>query len=137
MSDLRIEADLSGFDDVLADEPARVQSWLDGFTEDMVTAIKLSFGMSPAGEAYVRGGVVHIASIEGFPPNVDTGNLMGSITWETTDTVENTIYVGAEYGEYLEDGTEHIAPRPFMLPAFNEAGLRFESDAALFLDLEV
>lgn len=130
MSDLRLEADVSGFDDVINQYPDEAQEWLNGFTEDLVTRIKLSFGTSPAGDSYTRGGIVHVASQPGYPPNVDIGTLTNSIEWSESGDLETTIEVGAAHGEYLEDGTTHIQPRPFMLPAFNEAGQRFEADAA-------
>jgi hypothetical protein len=103
--------------------PGKVNTWLDGFAENMVTEIKLSFGTSP--------------SPPGGPPGVDTGALRASITWENTGPFERTISDGVEYGVELEDGTERNGgPRPFMRPVFDRANQRIEGDARAKLNLE-
>ncbi len=107
---------------IIRNEPARVQLWLDGFTEDLLSRIKLSFGTSP--------------SAPGDPPGVDTGALRASMHWEHTGPLENTISDGVEYGLKLEDGTEHIAARPFIVPAFKDAQQRIGPDARDHLGLE-
>jgi hypothetical protein len=99
-------------------EPAKVSKWLDGEAEAMVTDIKLSFNTSPPGESYTRGGVTHVASQPGHPPNVDIGTLSSTIRWEPQGQFVRHIMDGVTYGIHLEDGTESIAPRPFMAPAF-------------------
>jgi len=114
--------DVSGIERILREEPGRLQAWLDGFTEDVLTDIVLSFGQSP--------------SAPGEPPGVDTDTLRGSMTWEPRGHLENEIHDGVEYGVYLEDGTERIAPRPFMRPAFDRAQGRMERDAQENLKLE-
>jgi len=107
---------------IIRNEPAKAQLWLDGFTEDLLSRIKLSFGTSP--------------SKPGDPPGVDTGALRASMRWEHTGSLENTISDGVEYGLYLEDGTEHIAPRPFIQPAFADAQKRIAQDIKDNLGLE-
>lgn len=134
MSEVRI--DLSGIERLLRDEPEKVETWLDGFAESMVTEIKLSFNTSPPGQTYVRGNVVHVASQEGYPPSVDTGTLMNSIRWEDAGKLTRHIMDGVEYGIYLEEGTENMGPRPFMEPAFLDAQQRFGDDARDNLGLE-
>lgn len=131
-----VRLDLRGIDEVLREEPGRVEAWLDGFAEQMVSEIKLSFGTSPAGESYQRGGVTHVASQAGYPPNVDTGALSGSIRWERDGALKRKIMDGVEYGLWLEDGTESIRPRPFMGPAFDWAAANIEDDAARNLRLD-
>ncbi len=72
----------------------------------------------------------HVASAPGEPPSSDTGSLLASITHEIR--VENgvvTAYIGSskEYAIWLEKGTwwhdaaggQHIAPRPFLVPALH------------------
>ena len=123
-----ITVDVSGLDRLLREEPGKVESWLDGFAESIVTDVKLSFGSSPPGESYTRGGVTHVASQPGYPPNVDIGTLTNTIRQEKTGPLERQVMDGVDYGIHLEDGTEHIEPRPFMRPAFDRAGARMERD---------
>lgn len=137
MADIEIHVDVSGIDRILATEPGRVETWLDGFAEDMVTQIKLSMGTSPPGRTYQRGkNRTHVASVEGFPPNIDMGTLINSIRQEPTGRLERTISDGVEYGIWLEDGTERMGPRPFMRPVFDDAAGRMENDARAKLNLE-
>ena len=122
MADIDVKLDVTGIDRLLATEPAKVEAWLEAFAESVLTDIVLSFGTSP--------------SAPGNPPGVDTGTLRASMRREKTGALEQTISDGVEYGQYLEDGTERIAPRPFMRPAFDRAQQRVESDARDNLDLE-
>ena len=133
---LEVTLDTSGLDRIMREMPGKVEAFLDWKAEDMVTEIKLSFGTSPPGIAYRRGGVTHIASVEGYPPNIDIGDLEGSIDWEQTGKFERTISDGVEYGLPLEEGTDHIAARPFMRPAFDRAQQAIEPDARARLKLE-
>jgi len=64
--------------------------------------IKKSFGKSP--------------SAPGEPPGVISGTLKRSITNEV-EGLTGRVGTNVEYGKYLELGTEHIAPRPFLRPA--------------------
>jgi hypothetical protein len=43
---------------------------------------------------------------------------------------------GVTYGIHLEDGTERIAPRPFMQPAFARLSKTIEQEAKSELGLE-
>lgn len=74
--------------------------------------VKQSFGTSPAGRNYGA----HIASVEGYPPNVDTGALRAGIITETPSKHRARIISQAEYGPYLEFGTARMGARPFMMP---------------------
>lgn len=69
------------------------------------------------GRIYVRRGIAHQASAPGQSPATDTGKLVSSIV---ADAEGLTAYVEARaiYGKWLEYGTRHIKPRPFMVPAF-------------------
>lgn len=134
--DLKVTLDTSGIDRILAAEPQRVGRWLTGFAESIVTDIVLSLGTSPPGRSYTRGGVTHVASAPGFPPNVDIGNLKASIHQENTGPFERTIMDGTDYGDKLEEGTTKMAARPFFRPAFDAAQQRIERDAAANLNLE-
>lgn len=117
-----VTIDTTGLDRILRELPAELERWLDGEAEAIVTDVKMSMGTSPAGRSYERGGVTHVASMPNFPPNVDTGTLRASIRWENDGRLQRLVMDGVEYGIYLEDGTERIAPRPFMAPAFEMAG---------------
>lgn len=134
MSEVRV--DVSGLERILRTEPGKVETWLDKIAENIVTDIKLSFGTSPPGASYTRGGVTHVASQPGYPPNVDIGTLWNSIRQENTGKLERQVMDGVEYGIYLEHGTEDIDPRPFMRPAFDRARKTIEQDAARNLGLE-
>ena len=76
----------------------------------------------PTGKRYKRGSKWHIASSPGNPPRVDTGNLIGSIIM---DARHNEVEVGSiitdpPYPIYLEEGTDKMAPRPWLEPAFDK-----------------
>jgi hypothetical protein len=137
-SKMEVTVDTKGLERALSEDPAKVKRWLNGFAEDMVSRIKLSFNTSPPGRVYTRGSRTHTASTPGNPPNVDMGALRNSIYQEETGSLEHTIFVGVDYGQYLEDGAEDagIAARPFMGPAFDDAQSRIEEDAARNLGLD-
>jgi HK97 gp10 family phage protein len=105
---------------IIANTPEQVDKFCRSVVSEMVTDIKLSMGDSPPGKVYKRGEKEHIASITGYPPNVDTGTLRASIVWVKQREFEYQIQDGTEYGIYLEDGTEHMGHRPFMRPVFHE-----------------
>jgi len=115
-------ADFSGMDKLLREEPGKVGRFLDWMAESIVTDAKLSMGESP--------------SAPGGPPGVDTGALRASITWEPTAHFERTVSDGVDYGIYLEYGTEKMAARPWMVPAFARAQERMEQDAKDQLGLD-
>jgi hypothetical protein len=137
-SEMQVTVDTRGLQEALREDPAKVKRWLGGFTEDLVSRIKLSFNTSPPGRVYKRGTRSHTASQPGFPPNIDLGTLTNSIYWEETGAMETTVFVGVEHGEYMEDGAEDVGieARPFMGPAFADAESRIESDAARNLGLD-
>lgn len=137
-SKMEVTVNTEGLEKARREDPQKVGRWLSAFTEDLVSRIKLSFNTSPPGRVYKRGTRTHTASVPGSPPNIDYGNLYGDIRWENTGSLERTVYVDAEYGEYLEDGAEDVglAARPFMGPAFDDAQNRIEDDAALNLGLD-
>lgn len=61
-----------------------------------------------------------VVSKPGDPPNSDTGRLIQSVEFEIE---ENTAYVGSnlKYAAWLEFGTEHTEPRPWLAPALEKA----------------
>lgn len=136
MADSKVTLDDTKLRQLMQTEPEKVALWLDAFTEDLLTRIKLSFNTSPPGETYTRGSISHTASQPGYPPNVDTGALRASMHWERQGQFTRTISDGVEYGIMLEDGTESILPRPFVSPAFADAQKRIGPDAKQNLELE-
>lgn len=121
-SGMQVTLDTRVLDRLIQRQPEKIARFLDWMAESIVTDIKLSFGESP--------------SAPGQPPGVDTGTLWASIGWEPTGANERTIHDGGGYGIYLEDGTEKMAARPFMAPAFSRAQERIERDARQQLGLE-
>jgi hypothetical protein len=134
-ADFKVEVDLRKLSALIQQEPQKSERWLAGFAEDMVTDIKTSFGTSPPGRTHTRGGVTHVASLPGYPPNIDTGALIGSIRQVEAGKLTRRIEDGVEYGRELEEGIG-MEPRPFMDPAFDRARKRIEQDAADNLGLE-
>lgn len=61
-------------------------------------------------------------STPGNPPHTDTGLLAASIYVNTQEdngrTVSVIVGTDVKYGQWLEFGTKNIAPRPWLLPAF-------------------
>ena len=113
------EVDTSGIDEVMTALPLHKGKFMDALAERVLTLMKLSFNTSPDGRSYERGsGRVHVASVQGYPPNIDTGTLTNSLRWERHGTDRREIH-GAEYGLYLEDSTE--LDRPFIGPAVVDA----------------
>jgi HK97 gp10 family phage protein len=100
--------------------PGRANQLLRGAATEIVGDIVLSFGTSPDGREYQRGGVTHIASQPGYPPNVDTGTLRASMRWEQESPLRMVIHDGVLYGIFLEYGTEKMEARPFVTPVFEQ-----------------
>ena len=57
---------------------------------------------------------------------VDTGRLRNSIT-HTSDGEAAYIGTNVEYGRYVETGTIHMSPRPFLAPAAKEHGAEYKA----------
>lgn len=85
---------------------------------------------------------------------VDTGFLRNSIYTVTSEqstyhsggqmlpeiqkpSDDQTAYVavGAEYGTYIEYGTSHMAPQPFLTPAMERASAAFDSALRITQDI--
>lgn len=128
--------DLSGIRDILRTQPEAKKRLLDAAAEAIVTDVKTSFNTSPPGRAYRRRTVTHVASRDGYPPNVDTGALRASIRMIRDGDSKRIIQDGVEYGIYLETGTRRMAARPFMTPAFWRMANRFPEFARRVLNIE-
>jgi hypothetical protein len=123
------EIDSRILDRLIQRTPAVIEDWLDGVAQQMTNEIVLSFGTSPAGREYKRGKKVHIASQENNPPNVDIGALRAGMKWRRSGRMEREISDSVEYGEALEQGTEHMGARPFVGPVFAKWQRHIEQDA--------
>jgi len=85
-------------------------------------AVDLIRNPSSGGRTYKRGGVTHMASPPGAPPNADTGQLMKSIAYQVSgDGTEGVIGTPLTYGLLLEMGTSRMAPRPWLQPALDQS----------------
>lgn len=65
----------------------------------------------------------YTASAPGQPPAVATGRLRQSVKTEIDegkDYVESRTGTDLDYGRYLETGTRHMRPRPWLKPTFDE-----------------
>lgn len=67
------------------------------------------------------------AEAKGHAP-VDTGRLRDSITYEATGDLEATVSTDVPYSTFVELGTYKMAPRPYMLPAFEIAKSHLEGE---------
>ena len=77
--------------------------------------------VNEAKRSMVGGGKPHVPSAPGEPPHVDTGRLRSSITFEfesSRSQFEARVGTNVIYGKFLELGTVHIRPRPWLRPAF-------------------
>jgi len=67
----------------------------------------------------------HVPSAPGEPPNQDTGVLAGNIEAESTGPLKAEVSSNAPYAAALENGTENMAARPYMLPQAKKSRKRF------------
>lgn len=88
-----------------------------------VDEIREAMLASHGGRSYRRRGVSHQASAPGEPPAVDTGKLIGALTWGVGRAKNGRVAVDigttieAPYIMFLEYGTAHMAARPSIGPA--------------------
>jgi HK97 gp10 family phage protein len=96
------------------------------------TAKNLILKGPKTGEFYKRGRKWHQASAPGEAPANDGGKLASSIMSKmevlSPGVASAVVWAnekGNPYGAYLEFGTEHIEPRPFMTPALESNRAKF------------
>ena len=90
-------------------------------------------GMKGARHGVKYPNLPNTSSAPGEPPAVQTGFLVRKITTEKIGRLAYKVGVNVPYGLYLELGTRHIRPRPWLRPALSRAkklwkmhGLRFK-----------
>ena len=117
-----VEVDTRKLEQIIQSLPKGAQDLLAAIATEMVADIQLSMGTSPPGIAYTRGNVTHVASLPGYPPTPDTGELRASITHRQTGKLERIIHDQTEYGAAQEFGVEelNLEARPFMRPVFED-----------------
>lgn len=83
---------------------------------DIIKSMRESPG---GGRWYKRKGVMHQASIPGFPPKIDSGNYIKSFIIEryVGFTKLTTMQKNPPYPSWLEEGTKKMLARPSWKPA--------------------
>ena len=129
MAGIDVDYDNRALENMIATFGDNADDWLNGVAQQINGEIVQSFGDSPSGESYTRGGVTHVASVAGYPPNVDTGSLRASMKVTRMGHLHYRISDGVEYGIYLEEGTRDIEARPFVSPVIVEWGRKIINEA--------
>jgi hypothetical protein len=89
---------------------------------DVRNDILKSMRNSPGGgRVYKSKGKVHTASLPGFPPKVDTGNLWNRINVEKGYDYGEVYTNNVKYATWLEKGTKKMEERPFFEPAIERS----------------
>lgn len=113
---ITLEIDKRELERIIRNTPGRLEEVKDAVAAEIQGDIVMSFGTGPAGRSYKRGGVTHVASSPGSPPNVDTGALRASIRAKSLGPTSAEVVAGTEYAQWLEYGTTRMAARPFFAP---------------------
>ena len=106
---------------ILRETPGKADDLIEGLAREGQALVMRSFNTSPPGQTYRRGRVAHVASVAGYPPNIDTGKLMNAIYIYKPRALQRMISTGdTDYAAMLEFGTSKMAARPFMRPMVEE-----------------
>ena len=126
-----VTLDMARLEQIIRQHPARADAWLREVATEIVSDIKLSMVNTPrSGNTYRRGeGRYHTASAAGNAPAPDMGTLLNSMKFLPVGHLHYEVSDGVEYGVWLEYGTERIAARPFVRPAFDDWGRKIGRDA--------
>jgi hypothetical protein len=120
---MRAEIELSG-SVLIADIRNHLPDILLDYGEDLKEEIANMMAESGGGVHYE--GNPNPSSRPGEAPAIQSGNLVESLTAELTAPLTVEVYTDEPYGEMLELGTKHIAPRPSFTPVFHHAEHEFE-----------
>jgi hypothetical protein len=111
-----------------ADAQAEARKAVEATAIEVRGDIVRGYQRGPAsGRVYVRGNVTHQASAPGEAPATDTGRLASSTEYRLTGAASAEVQTSAEYGPFLEWGTQRIAPRPLWRPTVIAAGPKFRA----------
>lgn len=111
-----VRLDKRRLEQIIRESPDAIDDAVGTMALDGQRMVQQSFNAS-RGRRYKRGTVIHIASLPGYPPNVDTGKLMNAIAVRKPGESQRIIHTGdTEYAAWLEFGTSKMAARPFMRP---------------------
>lgn len=106
---------------IIRETPGKADDLIAGLAYEGQGLVMRSFNTSPPGRTYRRGRVAHVASVAGYPPNIDTGKLMNALYVYKPKALTRVISTGdTEYAAPLEFGTVKMAARPFMRPMAEE-----------------
>jgi hypothetical protein len=96
---------------------------LDKESKKVLEDIRGSMRSAKSGRTYRRpGGGTYIASAPGESPAVKTGALIRSLrARKSNGGLKVRITAEVKHGKWMEQGTDKIAPRPFMKPARDAA----------------
>lgn len=99
----------------------KVEIQLELESKQLVNIIKLKMRNPSKGRTYKRGKKTHTASKAGDAPNIDTGRLVGSLTYKTLAPLVFEIgSYNVPYAFWLEFGTPRMEARPFLYPSYQE-----------------
>jgi hypothetical protein len=118
---IEVKVNPRAFQDAVEDG---VQPVIRHFIYDLRNRMVVSFNEPKAGREYKRTKPtkrVHRASAPGEAPAVDSGHLQNTIEPDFPTPLKGVLTIGAEYARWLEEGTDRIAPRPFIFPALKGA----------------
>lgn len=118
---IEVNINLGAFTDDIEDG---VHPVIRHFIYDLRNRMVVSFNEPKTGREYKRSKNKkrpHRASAPGEAPAVDIGNLQNSLDVDFPTPIKGVLSIGAEYGQWLETGTDRIAPRPFVVPAIKGA----------------
>lgn len=85
-------------------------------------------------QSIARGRRRHRPSVAGNPPAIDTGRLVGSLSFEATET-QLEVGSNVEYAGWLQDGTRHMIARPYLDVGVEKAIREFDEFLADAVDV--
>lgn len=127
-----IKINLNLLDELIRESPAKADQAVRAAAQHGRNIAVLDLQSRSPGETQTRYNPRRTvtAAAPGESPNTDTGNLVNSVQVERRGVMSQAILVGAEYGVYLELGTDDMEPRPFMGPM----AMQLEEELPQFFD---